>query len=180
MRTISIGLLAAAAVALASAAFAQHAGHNQHHQPYADLTARTIKSLSGEQLADLQAGRGMGLSLPAELNGYPGPKHVLELGDQLGLSAGQRQSTARLIEAMSAEAIAIGEDIIALEAKLESLFADRTANHQQVRDIVDRIGAAQASLRYVHLKYHLVMRGEMSAEQVLRYATLRGYSTRQQ
>jgi hypothetical protein len=180
MRTVSTGLLAAAAVALASAALAQHAGHGQHNQPYADLTARTIKSLSGDQLADLQDGRGMGLSLPAELNGYPGPKHVLELGDQLGLSAGQRQSTTRLIDAMSAEAIAIGKDIITLEAKLESLFADRTANQEQVRDIVDRVGAAQASLRYVHLKYHLAMRGEMTAEQVLHYATLRGYSSRQQ
>ena len=32
----------------------------------------------------------MGLALAAELNGYPGPSHVLELADKLELSAEQR------------------------------------------------------------------------------------------
>jgi hypothetical protein len=60
------------------------------HSPYAGMQTRTIKALSEQQIADLKAGRGMGLVLPAELNGYPGPAHVLELSDQLGLSAEQK------------------------------------------------------------------------------------------
>jgi hypothetical protein len=56
------------------------------------MQTRPIKALSEQQVADLQAGRGMGLALPAELNGYPGPAHVLELADKLGLSADQRAS----------------------------------------------------------------------------------------
>ena len=47
-------------------------------QPYAGLDVRAVKALSDVQIADLRAGRGMGLALPAELNGYPGPTHVLE------------------------------------------------------------------------------------------------------
>ena len=58
--------------------------------PYAGMQTRSIKALSDQQIADLQAGRGMGLALAAELNGYPGPSHVLELADKLGLSADQR------------------------------------------------------------------------------------------
>ena len=49
------------------------AQHQQHHQtPYAGLQQRTVKALSDEQLSDLNAGRGMGLALAGELNGYPG------------------------------------------------------------------------------------------------------------
>lgn len=62
-------------------------GIAQLHQPYAGLQSRSIKALSDEQLADLRAGRGMGLALLAELNGYPGPLHVIELADPLGRSA---------------------------------------------------------------------------------------------
>src|SRR5689334_5411022 len=62
----------------------------QSHQPYAGLEQRAVKSLSNEQIDDLKAGRGMGLALAAELNGYPGPLHVLQLADRLELSADQR------------------------------------------------------------------------------------------
>ena len=174
-----------ATIALASAALAQHAGHGQHSghsqhtSAYADIAMRPIKALSDDQIGDLKAGRGMGLSLPAELNGYPGPKHVLELADQLGLSVAQRQTTSQLIDAMSAEAVALGTEIIGQEVRLESLFADRKADADQTRAIVERIGAAQASLRFVHLKYHLAIRTAMTAEQIEKYATLRGYTMRQ-
>ena len=65
----------------------------QGHHPYAGLEQRAVKALSEQQIADLRGGRGMGLALPAELNGYPGPSHVLENADALGLSAEQRECT---------------------------------------------------------------------------------------
>jgi hypothetical protein len=63
--------------------------------PYAGMQGRSIKALSDQQIADLNTGRGMGLALAAELNGYPGPSHVLELADKLELSAEQRASMQR-------------------------------------------------------------------------------------
>jgi hypothetical protein len=80
----------------------------QGHHPYAGLEQRAVKALSEQQIADLRAGRGMGLALPAELNGYPGPSHVLENADALGLSAEQRERTKGLFEAMNAEAVPVG------------------------------------------------------------------------
>ncbi len=68
---------------------AQHHHHGKQHTttPYAGLQQRDIKALDEKQIADLKNGRGMGLALAAELNGYPGPMHVLELKDQLRLTA---------------------------------------------------------------------------------------------
>jgi hypothetical protein len=72
--------------------------------PYAGMQTRSIKSLPDLQIADLKAGRGMGLALPAELNGYPGPMHVLQLAGQLGLSADQKTRVQSLFDSMKAEA----------------------------------------------------------------------------
>ncbi|MGY4293521.1 hypothetical protein ACVWXN_001616 [Bradyrhizobium sp. i1.4.4] len=77
-------LLAATLLVMCDAANAQSS------QPYAGLEQRPIKALSHQQIDDLQTGRGMGLALAAELNGYPGPSHVLELGDRLDLTPDQR------------------------------------------------------------------------------------------
>src|SRR5437588_3273005 len=81
----------------------------QAQQPYAGLEARSIKALSEQQIADLRAGRGMGLALAAELNGYPGPMHVLELAEPLGLSDQQRAKMQELFAAVKAEAVPLGE-----------------------------------------------------------------------
>ena len=64
--------------------------------PYAGLEGRAIKALSEEEIADLLAGRGAGMALPAELNHYPGPKHVLELAANLRLTPDQQAETRRL------------------------------------------------------------------------------------
>src|SRR6185436_111246 len=91
--------------------------------PYAGMQARSIKALSDQQIADLGAGRGMGLALAAELNGYPGPSHVLELADKLDLSADQRASMQRLFDSMKAEAMPLGSKLIEQETELDRQFA---------------------------------------------------------
>src|SRR6266513_2757863 len=97
-----LGIAVLAVMALSGPAMAQH----QHGQsPYAGMQQRPVKALSDQQLADLQAGRGMGLALAGELNGYPGPSHVLELADQLDLSSDQRTRVQGLFDSMKAEAV---------------------------------------------------------------------------
>lgn len=145
-------------------------------QPYAGLETRPVKALSEQQTADLRAGRGMGLALAAELNGYPGPLHVLELAGPLGLDAGQHAQTEALYAAMTAEAIPLGERLIAAEAELDRQFRERTATPASLDDATGRIGAVQAALRAAHLRYHLAMLDVLTPEQVRRYAALRGYA----
>jgi Spy/CpxP family protein refolding chaperone len=146
------------------------------HAPYAGWEGRAIKALSPEQVDDLQSGRGMGLALAAELNGYPGPLHVLELADQLDLTASQRAETQRLFDAMQADAVALGEQVIAAEAALDRLFATGTASDAAITAAAVEVGRAQGVLRAHHLRYHVAMRELLSPHQVARYGQLRGYA----
>src|SRR6516162_5643485 len=101
-------IAAAVAAALSTLAMAQ--------QPYAGLQSRSIKTLSDQQIADLNAGRGMGLALAAELNGYPGPIHAIELAEQLHLSSDQVSKLRTLFEAMKTETIPLGAALISRNA----------------------------------------------------------------
>lgn len=157
----------AAGFAVALAAFAQ--------TPYAGLQSRPVKALSEQQLSDLKAGRGMGLALSAELNGYPGPSHLLELAEPIGLTDPQRQAVRELFDAMKAETIAIGEQLITQEAELEALFAKREATAERITALTAAIGSTQARLRAAHLLYHLSTLDLLRPAQIERYAELRGY-----
>jgi hypothetical protein len=143
--------------------------------PYAGLQTRSIKALSDQQIADLRAGRGMGLALAAELNGYPGPSHLLELADKLGLSDAQRSSARNMFEAMKAETIPIGERLIAQEAALDRLFADHIITPEKLNAAIGEIGATQAALRSAHLKYHLSTVAMLQPSQIQQYSLMRGY-----
>jgi hypothetical protein len=144
--------------------------------PYAGLQVRPIKALSDQQIADLQAGRGMGMALPAELNGYPGPSHLLELADRLGLSDAQRRDIQGMFEAMKAEAIPIGKRLIAQEAALDTLFASHGATPDAISKATAEIGETQGKLRAAHLKYHLLTVAMLEPSQIERYAQSRGYA----
>ena len=171
-----IGPLTALLISTATA-LAQHAHAPSSPQPYGGLETRPIKALSGEQIADLKAGRGMGLALPAELNGYPGPVHALEHAETLGLSAGQRARVRTLYEAMKGEAVPLGERLIDQEAALDSLFAHRAITPASLESATAEIGGTQAALRAAHLRYHLAMMDVLTSDQVRRYMEVRGYAT---
>jgi hypothetical protein len=169
MAVLALGLLPAAASA-------QHQHRPGQHQPYAGQQARPVKALSDQQIADLQAGRGMGLALAAELNGYPGPVHVLELAVPLGLSEAQRSRMAELFAAMKAEAVALGEKLIAAEIDLDRQFATKAVTETSLVEGVRAVAAVQGELRATHLKYHLASVEVLTPAQVARYAELRGYA----
>lgn len=170
--------IAAAIVVLASPAVAQHQHHQpqqQHQTPYAGMHQRGVKALSDQQIADLRAGRGMGLALAGELNGYPGPLHVIELADQLTLTAEQRHRVQELFDAMKVEAKAVGETLIEQERVLDQAFAGRQISPASLERLTAQIGETQGRLRAVHLKYHLTTAALLTEHQRHRYARLRGY-----
>lgn len=153
------------------AAFAQ--AHT--HTPYAGQQDRPIKALSPDEVEGYRSGAGMGLAKAAELNHYPGPRHVLDLADRLGLTADQRTRTQAVYDAMHAEAVRLGRQIVAEEAALDTLFAAGTADADRVRARTAEIGTLQGALRFVHLRAHLQMKEILTPEQVRRYDHLRGY-----
>jgi hypothetical protein len=146
--------------------------------PYAGMQTRPIKALSEQQVADLGAGRGMGLALAAELNGYPGPSHVLELADKLGLSPDQLASVQQLFDSMKAEAVPIGSKLIEQEADLDKQFAGHTVTPESLKASTAAVAMTQGALRETHLKYHLSTVAILTSAQMQRYAELRGYGER--
>jgi Spy/CpxP family protein refolding chaperone len=144
--------------------------------PYAGLQSREIKALSGERTEALRQGRGIGMALAAELNGYPGPMHTLELADALRLTDRQRAEAEDSFDRMQRAARALGEEIIASERALDALFASGGATEPQVRALTDAIAATEGRLRAVHLNAHVEMVRLLSSDQVSNYRRLRGYA----
>jgi hypothetical protein len=168
----------AAVLAFASPALAQHGGGHRPPSPagsYAGFEAREIKALSTQEIADLRAGRGMGLALAAELNSFPGPMHALEHAEALRLTPAQRAELERLMANMRRDAVAAGERLIEAERALDRLFAERRATPEAVTEATARVGTAAASVRAVHLVTHVATRAMLTEEQVTRYDQLRGY-----
>jgi hypothetical protein len=144
--------------------------------PYAGEQTRSIKALSDEDIASLQKGEGMGLAKAAELNGYPGPVHVLALGAQLGLSESQHRQVTAIFERMSAAAKPLGAELIAHEQALDQLFAKGEITPGRLTAETSAIGELQGRLRSVHLAAHLETRALLNPDQIARYEQLRGYA----
>lgn len=186
MRSFLLALLVVGGVSggMAGAMTPVHAEHNpKSHNPtahthsgYSGMESRAIKALSSEQIADLHEGKGMGASLPAELNGVPGPLHVLQLREPLKVTPPQAAQLERITAAMREQAQSLGRQVVEAEAQLDRDFASGVADEKRVRESAARIGELQGRLRAVHLVAHLQTRALLSNEQVAAYNQLRGYS----
>ena len=162
-------LLASAACLLTAAVLAAD-------MPYAGQQARAIKALSDEDIAALRKGEGMGMAKAAELNGYPGPAHVLQLAVQLGITDAQRRDVQAIFDRMSAAAKPLGGELIAQEQTLDQLFAKGDITPDRLAVATAAIAALQGRLRAVHLSAHLETRALLNPAQIARYEQLRGYS----
>lgn len=156
---------------------AQHPNHGAAAPPgYAGEERRDIKSLSADDIAELRRGGGWGLAKPAELNGIPGPAHLLELKHDIPLTAEQVARIEAIYQEMKAQAVAEGERLIAREQALEDAFRARSVTEASLRSMLTAIEQSRAALRYIHLSTHLAMPGLLSPAQTARYAALRGYA----
>lgn len=157
-----------------SGAASGEAPHGEH-SPYAGEESRAVKSLSPEDIAELRRGGGWGLAKTAELNGMPGPVHLLELEDQIPLTPEQAEAITGIYERMRAKAIAEGERYIAHERALEEAFRARTVTEENLRAMLGDIERSRARLRFIHLVAHLGTPELLTDEQIARYNALRGY-----
>jgi Spy/CpxP family protein refolding chaperone len=147
------------------------------HSPYAGQEARAIKALSTEEVQQYLTGAGMGFAKAAELNQYPGPKHVLELAEKLSLSEEQLAQAQAIRAAMAKEAVRLGKLLLAQEASLDRLFAEAVIDEPQLEKLVGEIAVLRGQVRAAHLRAHLEMRRVMTPHQIHRYQELRGYGT---
>jgi len=145
--------------------------------PYAGEELNEIKSLSQGEINDLLEGKGMGFAKAAELNQYPGPRHVLDLAEQLQLSNKQIAQTNRSFERMREQAVVLGSQLVEYERELDTLFSSEQITVSNLDSLLLQIGETRARLRGVHLQAHLEMKHILSRHQVAEYNNLRGYSS---
>lgn len=169
---------AAALTATAASAFAQHAhpATSAPAQSYAGQQSREIKALSAQEQQDWLEGKGSGLAKAAELNGYPGPMHVLEHAQALSLSAPQREATTQLMDAHKAEVKALGRRLVDAEQALDQAFRHGRPSEAEVSRLTQEAGTLQARIRAAHLQTHLAQAALLQPEQVALYQQLRGYA----
>jgi len=154
-----------------SVLFSQH-----KHSRYVGEEKRSIKSLSDDDIKSLKEGEGMGLAKAAELNHYPGPKHVLEIADVLKITDEQKISIQGIYKTMNENAVRMGNEIILKEKELDSLFANNLIDEKTLKSKTEEIGKLQGELRSVHLSAHLATKKVLTAEQAAKYDEVRGYT----
>jgi hypothetical protein len=143
---------------------------------YAGRPPSSIKALTPDEVTGYLDGAGMGFALAAELNGYPGPRHVLELADSLGLDAARRAAVQTIFDGMNTEARTLGAAIVAAEAELDSAFAEARITDDELSDRVSRIAALRGRLRVAHLSAHLAVTRLLTPAERQAYRRLRGYA----
>jgi len=169
LKTITLGTLIALAGTSASAAETKPSS-------YAGQETRQIKSLSAKDIDDLRNGRGWGLAKAAELNGVPGPTHLLDLANEIGLDAAQVAQLRAIKQEMTAQAKPLGEKLIALEAKLDRQFASGAITDASLRELLAQIAETRSELRYTRLATHFKTPPLLTAQQTAAYNSLRGYT----
>ena len=143
--------------------------------PYAGEESRAVKSLSADDVAELRRGGGRGFAKAAELNGLPGPFHLLELKDEIPLTREQVTAITAIYERMREAAVAEGEHYIAAERALEDAFRTGAVTEKGLRALLADIARSRARLRFIHLSAHLETPALLTDEQIARYDVLRGY-----
>ena len=111
----------------------------------------------------------------AELNGYPGPRHVLDIAQELQLTDRQRMEIELIYQNMSNNAKSIGSAIIGVEQDMDEAFANKTITEENLIALLDKSANLYGQLRFVHLSAHLDTAQIMTTEQIQMYNEMRGY-----
>jgi Spy/CpxP family protein refolding chaperone len=153
------------------------ASEPSYKSKYVGQERREIKSLSESDIEELKNGGGWGLAKAAELNGVPGPAHLLEMKKEIDLNPQQIERIEILYQKMKKQAIPLGLKLIELERKLNDHFANGMITEKLLHELLEQIAQVQKRLRYVHLSTHLKTPDILTAEQIDLYNKLRGYSS---
>jgi hypothetical protein len=152
-----------------------HASHETKSH-YVGDEKREIKALSETEMNSLSNGEGMGMAMAAELNHYPGPRHVLDIADKLQLSQAQRKSINDSFNQMHSQTIQLGKQLVEKERVLDMAFVSRTVSLKSLKQMIKGIDELRGRLRYLHLAAHIEVRETLTPKQIELYDQLRGYT----
>ena len=149
--------------------------HTHSASPYAHTQSGEFPTLTPREVRELRNGEGMGLARAAELNQFPGPRHLLDLKSDIGLSPAQVARIEEIREKMTTRAVAKGKDILHAERHLANLFASGHPTVAELNRITGHLGTMRGELQAIHLVAHIESTRELTARQIESYDRLRGY-----
>lgn len=165
-----VGLLLALALIVGGPLMASAQKGSGPAQPPGDAAKarplpRAVSALAAEEIAALKQGSGLSFALAAELNGWPGPDHVLAHEAELRLSADQKARLKGIVDALRRKAIALGAAYISAEERLADAFRSGAAQPVTLARLVRQAEEARADLRLAYLAAHLETAQVLTADQ---------------
>lgn len=178
-------LVSASGLSITATGDATPADHDHGHAaagpdaatPYADQydPDAVIRSLAPDEIDQIRHGEGAGFALPAELNGLPGPRHVLDLDHELHLSHEQRMQVQHIYDEMWTAVVPAGEAYLAAVEALEQDIRKGSVTEETLAERVADVYRLEGELATAHLVAHLRTAEILTAEQIDQYQRLRGY-----
>lgn len=163
-------LIVAASSGVAQDLPADHPAMDEAEQA---MVEAAMVTMSHDKIVALLQGQGLGMGKAAEKNAFPGPKHVLELADELELTDDQKNEVTAVFTAAQIEFRALGKAVVEAEAELNRAFMGRAISTAQVARLTQAAAEAQGQLRARHLAAHVATRPLLSDDQVQKYMELR-------
>ena len=142
---------------------------------YVYLLDTEIRGLDQDTIEGYLTGKGLGQALSAELNGYPGPRHTIDMAEELELTEEQLAQVQALFDDMQSAVIPLGEKYLESVAELELTFREGTITDEYLLSQLEKITGIEAQMRYVHLSTHLATIDILSHDQIMQYNMMRGY-----
>lgn len=172
---LGVGVVAIVLLGAAALGSSGLADSSNVPSPYVTQLESPVRGLSAQEVDDLLNGRGAGYARTAELNSYPGPRHVLDLKQELALSPDQEQQIEVVFRRMSVEAKQVGQTIVELEQQFSDAFAQGMISAPEIEEQTQQLAMLYGQYRAIHLRPHLEVQQLLSPEQIAKYDELRGY-----
>jgi Spy/CpxP family protein refolding chaperone len=171
------GIIAIAGFLVAAAETVLQSAESSTISPYAAQLSSPVRGLSTQEVDDLLEGRGAGYARVAELNSYPGPRHILDLQQNLNLSSDQVRQIEGTFQPMQANAQHLGRKTVEREQQLSTAFARGEIDSAELKLQTEELSKLYSQLRATHLDAHLQVKPLLKPEQIAAYNELRGYTT---
>jgi len=142
---------------------------------YVSLLDSEIRGLDQDTIEGYLTGKGLGQALPAELNGYPGPRHTIDMAEEMELTDEQLAQVQALFDDMQSAVLPLGEKYLESVAELELAFREGTITDEYLQSQLENITGIEAQMRYVHLSTHLATIDILNHDQIMEYNMMRGY-----
>lgn len=178
----ALGLLAGPASAQETAPAPQAGGQHRMQgqgmhagmQHAGSMGGGMLGGMSDAEKEALKAGEGLGAGRLAMQAGYPGPRHVLEMGDELELTAAQKEQIGTIFGGAKASFAKMGAELVEKEEALEAMFAAGDVDVGDMTKLAAEIGERQGELRAAHLAAHVRTREALTPAQLEKLSAMAG------